>query len=84
MTLWLRVALRAISVGCLQLSSLQISFCVHLQVKFGADEIFRGEGSAITDQDVDAILAASEVRRLCGVAEGTSGSKDNAGTAQLW
>lgn len=31
-------------------------------VKFGADDIFRGEGSTITDEDIDAILTKSEAR----------------------
>jgi len=30
-------------------------------VKFGADEIFKGKGSVLTDKDIDTILADGEV-----------------------
>jgi SWI/SNF-related matrix-associated actin-dependent regulator of chromatin subfamily A member 5 len=31
-------------------------------VKFGADEIFKGKGSQLTDKDIDTILADGEAR----------------------
>ena len=32
------------------------------QVRFGADEIFSGKGSTITDDDIDVILARGDAR----------------------
>jgi hypothetical protein len=33
-------------------------------VKFGADEIFKGKGSVLTDKDIDTILADGEVYNM--------------------